>query len=92
MNKKQLITKTSEVTGHSQVLIETIFNHMQAIIAEELAKEEKVSISGFGTFSAVKKEEKERENYFTKQKIVVAAKIEPKFKFSSVFKDELNKN
>ncbi|AWX69169.1 HU family DNA-binding protein [[Mycoplasma] anseris] len=91
MNKKQLIAKASERTGHSQVLIETIYNELENIIVDELSNKGKVSISGFGTFSVIEKGEKERLNYFTKQAIIVPAKIEPKFKFSHVFKEQVNK-
>lgn len=38
MNKRDLIVRASENTGHPQVLIESIFDELEKIIAEELAK------------------------------------------------------
>ena len=92
MNKRDLIVRASENTGHPQVLIESIFDELEKIIAEELAKKEIVSISGFGTFSTIDKPEIERLNHFTKEKIIVPAKTEPKFRFSDVFKAQVHRN
>lgn len=92
MNKKELIDKANQTTGHTRVLIEEIWDEMQRLIAEELANGEIVSISGFGRFSTVVKPEKERLNHFTKERITVPAKVEPKFKFADVFKAQVNRN
>ncbi len=37
MNKKELIDKANQTTGHTRVLIEEIWDEMQRLIAEELA-------------------------------------------------------
>ncbi|ACF07196.1 Histone-like DNA-binding superfamily protein HimA [Metamycoplasma arthritidis] len=91
MNKRELIVAASENTGKPQVLIEEVFDEIQRLIIEELVKKNTVSISGFGTFWVIEKPESQRINYFTKEKIVVAAKTEPKFRFSNVFKAQVNR-
>ena len=91
MNKKELIVAASQSTGHPQVLIEVIFDEIQRLIVEELAEKRTVSISGFGTFRVIEKPEISRINYFTKEKITVPAKSVPKFKFSDVFKAQVNR-
>ncbi|ASI53975.1 HU family DNA-binding protein [Metamycoplasma hyosynoviae] len=92
MNKRELIVAASENTGHPQVLIEAIWNEIERLIIEELAQKNNVSISGFGTFTVVEKPEITRVNYFTKDTIIVPAKTEPKFRFSDVFKAQVNRN
>ena len=92
MNKKELIDKANQTTGHTRVLLEEIWDEFQRLIVEELANGNVVSISGFGRFSRVLKPERERLNNFTKERIIVPAKTEPKFKFADVFKAQVNRN
>ena len=92
MNKKELIDKANQTTGHTRVLLEEIWDEFQRLIVEELANGNVVSISGFGRFSTVFKPERERLNHFTKERIIVPAKTEPKFKFADVFKAQVNRN
>lgn len=92
MNKHELIVKTSENIGQPQIMVEAVWDEMERLIIEELAKKSVVSLSGFGTFSVVEKPEVTRINNFTKQSIIVPAKVEPKFKFSDVFKAQVNRN
>ena len=87
MNKHELIVKTSENIGQPQIMVEAVWDEM-----EEVVKKSVVSLSGFGTFSVVEKPEVTRINNFTKQSIIVPAKVEPKFKFSDVFKAQVNRN
>ncbi|RMA77453.1 DNA-binding protein HU-beta [Metamycoplasma subdolum] len=91
MNKREMIVRTSEKLDVPQVMVEAIWDQCEKEIIETLASGEKVAISGFGTFTINQKDEKQRINYFTKERIIVPAKTEPKFKFSDVFKAQINR-
>lgn len=55
-----------------------------------LKKEEKVTLVGFGTFSAKKRAAREGINPLTKQPLKIAAKTVASFKAGSKLKDALN--
>jgi DNA-binding protein HU-beta len=55
MNRRELITRISKKTGLKKSIAKETLNSLQKIIGEELASGEKVTISGFGTFSVSKR-------------------------------------
>ena len=59
-------------------------------ITEGLKKEGKVTLVGFGTFSAKKREAREGRNPQTGETVKIAARIVPGFKAGSKLKDALN--
>lgn len=63
---------------------------MQGIV-EGLKKEGKVSLIGFGTFSAKEREARDGRNPQTGEVVKIAARIAPSFKAGNKLKDALNK-
>ncbi len=59
-------------------------------ITEGLKKEGKVTLVGFGTFSAKKREAREGRNPQTGETVKIAARIVPGFKAGNKLKDALN--
>ncbi len=59
-------------------------------ITEGLKKEGKVTLVGFGTFSAKKREAREGRNPQTGETVKIAARIAPGFKAGNKLKDALN--
>ncbi|TPR54111.1 HU family DNA-binding protein [Metamycoplasma neophronis] len=90
MNKKELIERVSEQTGIQQYSIEGAFDGIIAVISEEIKAGNSISISGFGNFSSKFIPGKTKTHNITKEIIEVAPKIDPRFKFSSAYKDRLN--
>ena len=60
-------------------------------IVEGLKKEGKVSLVGFGTFSAKERAAREGRNPRTKETITIPASTVPVFKAGKEFKDRVNK-
>lgn len=59
-------------------------------ITSELKKGGKVTLLGFGTFSAKKREAREGRNPLTGETIKIAAKVVPSFKAGNKLKNALN--
>lgn len=51
MNRAQLIDVVAQKAGLQRAKVKEIFNGMEKVVAEQLAKGEKVTITGFGTFT-----------------------------------------
>ncbi|MBU4690745.1 HU family DNA-binding protein [Mycoplasma zalophi] len=90
MNKKQLLQETSKRLNLNYQEVVNIYDAIEEIILEGLKKHEKISISGFGTFTTQFKDQKETINKFSQKPLTVQAKYEPKFKFSKVVKQKIN--
>ena len=67
----------------AQQAMETVFE----VITKTLARGEEVTVTGFGTFRAVKVAARDGVNPKTKEKIRIAAAIRPKFKAGKALKD-----
>lgn len=80
MNKAELINAIAEKAGLTKVQAKNALDATLAAVADAVAKEDKVSLIGFGTFSVVEKGERTGINPATKQKITIPAKKVVKFK------------
>ncbi|WP_317236639.1 HU family DNA-binding protein [Parabacteroides sp. FAFU027] len=80
MNKQELIDAMAEKAGISKADSKKALDAFTAVVAEELKKEGKVALVGFGTFSVVEKSARTGINPATKQQIQIAAKKVAKFK------------
>ena len=67
----------------AQMAMETVFE----VITKTLARGEEVTVTGFGTFRAVKVAARDGVNPKTGEKIRIAAAIRPKFKAGKALKD-----
>ena len=92
MNKTDLINKTAEITGTSKKDAGTVINTVIDIISTELKEGREVSISKFGTFKSVHKDESVARNPKTGEKVVVPAKNVPKFTFAENIKESLKQS
>lgn len=80
MNKTQLIDALSEETTFSKKDISRVIDSLTRIIERSLKKGEKVSLTGFGTFSVNRRPARNGINPATKQKIKIPASNIAKFK------------
>jgi len=86
MKKKDLVNEVAKFTQtkkQAEMTLEIFLN----IIKKTLKKRDKIFISGFGTFSIVKRKARIGRNPKTGEKIKVAAKFIPKFKPAKAFKE-----
>ncbi|MEY8352585.1 HU family DNA-binding protein [Lachnospiraceae bacterium 54-53] len=94
MNRAELITALSEKVGTSKKVSDEFVSALIETVTEELAKGEKVSLVGFGTFSVsevaertgiIQMGERKGETYTT------PAHKKPSFKAGAPLKDAVNK-
>lgn len=87
MNKKELCNVVSEKIGMTKKDTLEIIDAVFESITEELADGGDVSLSGFGKFISVEKEERECRNPKTGETVIVPAHNAVKFKASATLKD-----
>lgn len=80
MNKTEIINAVAEKAGLSKVDAKKAVEAAVAAVTEALAKGDKVSVIGFGTFAVVEKGERQGINPRTKETITIAARKSVKFK------------
>lgn len=80
MNKSELVNAIAEKSGLSKVEAKKALDATLEAMGDALAKDDKISLVGFGTFSVVKKAERTGINPRTKENIVIAARKTVKFK------------
>jgi len=90
MNKTELVTAIAEKTELTKKEAEKALKAFTDIIAEELAKGEKIQLVGFGTFEVSERAEREGRNPMTGETIKIAASKTPKFKAGKALKDQVN--
>lgn len=80
MNKSELINAIAEKAQLTKADAKRALEAAIETVSEALAKEDKVTLVGFGTFSVAKKEERTGINPRTKESIVIPARKVIKFK------------
>ena len=80
MNKAELINAIAEKANLTKVQAKNALDATICAVADAMAKNDKVSLNGFGTFDLVEKGERTGINPATKQKITIPAKKVVKFK------------
>lgn len=91
MKKSEMISVIAEKTGVSKSEAEKVFNATFDIFKEELAKGEKVSVAGFGTFKISERAAREGRNPLTGEKLQIAASKSVSFKAGTELKKVVNK-
>jgi DNA-binding protein HU-beta len=91
MNKTDLIAAVSVSAGLSKKDTERVLNAAIDAITANLAKGEKVQLSGFGTFEVKAREARVGRNPHTKESIEIPATNVPVFKASKALKDTVSK-
>ena len=76
--------------GYSKKICETLIDEFFDILLDYLIKNQKVKISGFGTFFLKKKKERIGRNPKTREKAIIQARNVVIFKASKDFKKYIN--
>ena len=90
MNKTELVAAMAEQAGISKKDAEKALTAFTTVVADELKKDGKVQLVGFGTFEVATRAEREGRNPKTKEPMMIAASKAPKFKAGKALKDMLN--
>ncbi len=90
MNKTELIAAMAEQAGMSKKDAEKALKAFTDVVAEELKKDGKVQLVGFGTFEVSTRAAREGRNPQSGETMKIAASKAPKFKAGKAFKDMLN--
>ena len=89
MNKSELINALAEKGQLTKADAKRALEAAIEAVTESLAKDDKVTLVGFGTFSVAKKEERTGINPRTKESIVIPARKAIKFKAGSELVDKI---
>ena len=90
MNKAELILKLSEKTSLAKKQVEEFLEKFEELVIETLKSSGEVTLTGFGTFSAKRREAPMGVNpQNPSEKIQVPAVTVPKFKAGKALKDAL---
>ena len=90
MNKNDLVTKMSELSGLTKVdSIKALDAFIKAVM-DAVKSKEQVLLVGFGTFYSLARKALEGVNPRTKAKIAIAASNRPKFRAGKQFIDTVN--
>ena len=90
MNNKELISALSDKSGYSLKETAQMLNDVIGVITNELACENTVGITGFGSFEVRKKMERVLINPSTKQRMLVPPKMVVSFKPNTSMKEKAN--
>lgn len=80
MNKAELVEEVTNQTGPTKRAAREAVNAIMSVITDSLARGEKVTLVGFGTFQVVRKKARTGRNPQTGQTIQIPAKRVPKFR------------
>lgn len=90
MNKTELIAAIAEQAEISKKDAEKALKAFTDVVAEELKKDGKVQLVGFGTFEVSQRAEREGRNPQSGEPMNIPASKAPKFKAGKALKDMLN--
>ena len=89
MTKTDLIAAVAEKTGLKKKDAEAAVSAVLSTVAENLAKGEKVSLVGFGTFEVKERAERDGRNPSPGESIKIAASKRPVFTAGKALKDQI---
>ena len=90
MNKTELFAAMADAAGLSKKDAEKALKAFTDVVAEELKKDGKVQLVGFGTFEVSKRAAREGRNPQTGKTMSIPASKAPKFKAGKALKDSIN--
>ena len=90
MNKTELVAAMADQAGLSKKDAEKALKAFTDVVAEELTKDGKVQLVGFGTFEVSSRAAREGRNPQSGAPMKIAASKAPKFKAGKALKDMLN--
>ncbi len=89
MNKAKLIEQMAEKTRLSKSTCKECLEAVLASISDALGQGEQVVLTGFGTFSVMKRKKRDGINPSTGEKMTIPAKKVPKFKPGKALKSKV---
>jgi DNA-binding protein HU-beta len=87
MTKADLVMKMADGTGITKAAAEKALNNLIAAVSEALAKGDKITLVGFGTFDVAKRAKREGRNPRTGQAITIPASKVVRFKAGNKLRD-----
>ena len=90
MNKSELTSSVAARTSVTRADADSVVAEVFATIAEALARGEKVSIAGFGTFATRSRTPRQGRNPATGESIAIAASTAPSFKTGKTLREAAN--
>jgi DNA-binding protein HU-beta len=90
MNRQELVKAIADESGHSQSTVGEVLNSFISNVQEAVAAGAKVSLTGFGTFDSIVRDERKGRNPSTGAPISIPESIKPKFTPGKAFKDRVN--
>ena len=90
MNKEELVQEISKKANVTQKEAAEVLSSLVDTIQKTVAKGKKVTLVGFGTFTAKKREARTGRNPQTGEAVKIAARVVPGFKAGNKLKDALN--
>ena len=90
MNKTELVAAMADQAGLSKKDAEKALKAFTDVVAEELKKDGKVQLVGFGTFEVSSRAAREGRNPQSGAPMKIAASKAPKFKAGKALKDLIN--
>ena len=90
MNRVELIEAMAKKAEISKKDAEKALKAFTEVVAEELGKDEKIQLVGFGTFEVSERSAREGRNPQTGETMTIAACKAPKFKAGKALKDAIN--
>ena len=87
MNKKDMVKAIAEKLGKSQKEAGQALDAVTEVITEGLARGEKISLIGFGTFEVAERAARTGRNPQTGETMEIQASKAPKFKAGKALKD-----
>ena len=91
MNKEELVQEITKKAKVTQKDAAEVLNSLVATVQKTVAKGEKVTLVGFGTFESRKRAARTGRNPQTGKEIKIAAKTVPAFSAGKKFKEMVNK-
>jgi DNA-binding protein HU-beta len=89
MKKKEFIEAIAKEANVSEAAASKVVAAFIKVTTDALKANDKVQITGFGTFDVMERAEREGRNPFTGETIKIAASRSPRFKAGKSFKDAI---
>ena len=92
MNKAELASHVAAETSVPKAKADSVVNAVFAAIGEALARGEKVTIAGFGSFATRSRSARQGRNPATGESIAIPASTAPSFKAGKALRDTVNES
>lgn len=91
MTKKEIFKKTAEIVALPPDEVKAVLDAHYELIGDTLAKGDKVSIHGFGTFHKTHRKARTGYNFITNEIMDVSDYYGVKFEIGNLLREKLNK-